>query len=134
MSWGDQVAATQLTAITTAGKVFSFGGNEIVSLNPGEVLQLQIKGGSGGTTDGWLVTIVTSTNQSAGTVPVAFPNAADDWTVYQQFSIAVADDDAWKYVSVSGVRQVAIIMDREAAGTTDTQTGDAQYSKDGVSV
>jgi len=134
MAQGDLVLATQLTAITTVAKVFSFSGAEIVTLNPGEKAFVDVEFGlSTGTTDGGIITIVESLVASPGTVPVAFPNANDDWAIVQQFSIAVGDEDVRKYIVLSDIFKWAMILDREAGGA-DTLTGDASYRKTGVNL
>ena len=121
MAWASAVSATQLTSITTV-QYFLYGGNALVTLNPGELAHITIDVNPPGT--------------PTDTLTVRVLDTADDGTNYSDvpyltFDIPNTPDPCQAGFVVSGIRAFKVGVVRN--GSTDTFTSaDSVLRKNGV--
>lgn len=124
MSWQTEVAATQLTSITTE-QFFSFGGSTKLSLQPGESMVVQVKANPPTTPTDHLIVAVYGTLDET--------SEQYDTTPFMEFTIDKALDPNYVSFIISGLLYFRIGVRR--SGTTDTYTdADCSYRKDGVNL
>jgi hypothetical protein len=121
MAWGSKVTATQVTAITNTRQYFDTN----ITLNPGEIVQCQVSGTYGGTTDDLTVHVESTLDDSS-----------ESWDTVDYLSFAMTSGSAAgtsdiRSFLVSGVYKFRVGV--ESTGATDTHpTASFSYRKDGV--
>ena len=123
MAWASEVAATQLTSITTE-QFFSFGGSTNVTLNPGETAHIEVD-----------VNFPTTPTDHCNVKVYGSLDAGTDYddTPFIQFQIDKGTDPNQASFLVSGVYSFRVGVSR--SGSTDTITSaDSRHRKDGVVV
>jgi len=113
---------------TQIATTLSVAGTELfssaVTVNPGAVFRIHVKGNSGGTTDNLVITLYSTLDAST-----------EEWTTVGDYSFVLdctsGNDEIVQFV-VSGIYRFRIGFVRD--GSTDTITTNAWYREDGVSL
>lgn len=128
MAWAAEVAATQITGLTTTETAVQVSAADMqVALAPNEIASIDVRGNTTGTTDHLIVTIYKSSQDSPGATPDSGTAlAGSDWAIYAQFRVTTDKDNEWQNFLVAGVREWAVSV--VGTGVTDSWTVDLSYS------
>lgn len=125
MAWGTKTSATQITSIVGTEQFFSFGGSQLITLNPGESAHVQVSATwPGSPVDDLIVSVYATEDTSSPTY---------DLTPYQQFRLSRSPSPNVASFVVSDVRAFRIGVVRSGSTTTIT-SADCSYIKNGLSL
>ena len=125
MAWGSEVVASpQLTSITTY-QYFTYAGSNVISLNPGETIDLWVK----------VDFPTTPTDHAIVGIFPSYDNGATytDTPIYEQLIDKATDPNKVPLPPISNLKYFKVGVKR--SGSTDTlASADSGFVKDGVSI